>query len=140
MNFSKNDSKVCTACTKSFSIITRKHCCSKCDKKFCSKCSKVSVTTKNNSFIRERVCAKCSLALEQLKAKLPLGSPFTPSKLHILNESAGENGQNLWSADSESDSDNDDDKTSINSIKENLSLQISQENVQDEHEQKGFVF
>lgn len=146
VNISKNeDSKVCTTCSKSFSIITRKHCCSKCEKRFCGKCSKVSVTTKDNFLTRERVCTKCSLALEQLKAKLPLGSPFTPSKLHILNESTVINiGQSLWSADSESDSENDD-RSSISSIKENLLLQISQENVlQDgntvDNNEKGIIF
>ena len=97
----------CSSCQTTFNDIARRHMCSHCTKMVCGGCSSTELLVRDGNVLRHRVCKTCQPALAD--------APFTPGKLHLLNQQDTGTGSNvthrrqlqnrLWSADTDSDSD-----------------------------------
>lgn len=88
----------CTQCKSTFISSAKKHKCSQCNALVCGKCSESRLNTNNKILYRQRLCTGCiSITASSLI------SPFTPSKLHTLNDHDISQAHTLWSVDSDTD-------------------------------------
>lgn len=88
----------CTQCKSHFISSAKKHKCSQCNALVCGKCSESRLNTNNKVLYRQRLCTGC------ISITAPsLISPFTPSKLHTLNDQDISQAHTLWSVDSDTD-------------------------------------
>jgi len=88
----------CSQCKSMFISSSKKHKCSQCNALVCGKCSESRLNTNNKVLHRQRLCISC------ISITAPsLISPFTPSKLHTLNDQDISQAHTLWSVDSDTD-------------------------------------